>query len=145
MGLRQQLKGHHVYFDTNILIYILEGNQQFERQIGELKTLIENRECNISTSDLVFTEVLPPLVRQGDKHRIQYAVELLNESNAFNLIPLSQSICIQAGFLRGQLAIKTPDALHIASAMEQQCDIFLTNDKGIKLPQEMKRLLISEL
>ena len=42
MGLVETLKGNRVYFDTNILIYIIEGSLQYQTIIDELtKSIIQ--------------------------------------------------------------------------------------------------------
>lgn len=40
--------------------------------------------------------------------------------------------------------MKTPDALHVATAINQQCSIFLTNDSGIRVPTAMRPILLSD-
>lgn len=53
-------------------------------------------------------------------------------------------------FLAAQLrakyqGIKAMDALQLASAVQNKCDIFLTNDKQLRQVQEIKVLLVDEL
>jgi uncharacterized protein len=144
MALRERLLGKRVYFDTNIFIYLLEGNPTLRPQIAALKDLIESRACTIFTSDLVFTEILPPLVRSGNIKTIDTLLHFLQDTHAFTLIPLSRDICIQAGVLRGQTGMKAPDALHVASAMAEGCEAFLTNDTGIHLPKGVERVVFSD-
>jgi predicted nucleic acid-binding protein len=51
---------------------------------------------------------------------------------------------INAGILRGETGMKTPDALHVATAINQQCDIFLTNDARVHTPHNMQCVLLSD-
>jgi predicted nucleic acid-binding protein len=145
MGLSERLHGKRVYFDTNIFIYLLEGNETLRAQIDALKASILEGDCSIFASDLVFTEILPPLVRSGNTEATNRLLEFLQEENAFRLVPLTRDVCIQAGVLRGQTGMKTPDAIHVASAMAENCNAFLTNDTGIPLPRTMERILFSTL
>lgn len=138
------LQGCRVYFDTNIFIYLLEGTAEFEAQMSELREGLQNREFEACASDLILTELLPPLVKNDNEEGIQTVVSLLNEREFFARIPCSQDVFIQAGFLRGRFGMKTPDAMHVSLALEGRCQVFLTNDKGIKCPGEMQRILISE-
>jgi predicted nucleic acid-binding protein len=39
-----------------------------------------------------------------------------------------EAVFRRAADLRAQLGFKTPDALHLAAAVEAACDVFLTND-----------------
>jgi predicted nucleic acid-binding protein len=143
MGISERLRGKRVYFDTNIFIYLLEGNETLHTQIDELKASILEGDCSIFASDIVFTEILPPLVRSGNTEATNKLLEFLQEENAFHLVPLTRDVCIQAGVLRGQTGMKTPDAIHVASAMAENCNTFLTNDTGIQLPKTIERVLFS--
>ena len=60
------------------------------------------------------------------------------------LIPVSFDISIHAGVLRGETGMKTPDAIHVATAMKEKCDVFFTNDKQIKTPKSLERILFSD-
>ena len=144
MGLRKALRGKHVYFDTNIFIYLLEGNPSLESCLQELRLAIRDDGLKVSSCDLVFTEILPTLVKKQDRAAIESTTALLGEEGAFTLHPLSRETCIQAAFFRGETGMKTPDAIHVAAALQAGCDIFLTNDKGIRVPESMERMIISD-
>lgn len=44
------------------------------------------------------------------------------------LVPFSQAVFRRAAEIRAQYGFKTPDALHLAAAVEGGCAVFLTND-----------------
>ncbi|MEL6723213.1 MAG: PIN domain-containing protein [Pseudomonadota bacterium] len=144
MELIETLKGKRIYFDTNIFIYIIEGSIQYQKIIDKLTKSILQKDFEPHTSYITLTEVLPPLVKRGDKDTISGTVEFICNNSFFHLSIIDEEICLQAGFLRGELGIKTPDALHVATAINQGCNIFLTNDAGIHVPKNMKRILLYE-
>jgi predicted nucleic acid-binding protein len=41
--------------------------------------------------------------------------------------------------------MRTPDALHVATAIDAGCDAFLTNDTGIKRVHEIAVLVLDDL
>jgi predicted nucleic acid-binding protein len=47
--------------------------------------------------------------------------------------------------LRATYNLKTPDALQVAAALHAGCDIFLTNDFGIKRVKEIHVLVLDDL
>ena len=51
---------------------------------------------------------------------------------------------MHAGIIRAETGMKSPDALHVASAAKHHCEVFLTNDKAIRLPQGITQVIISE-
>ena len=144
MGLREKLRGKHVYFDTNIFIYLIEGNPSLESCIQELRLAIMHDELRISSSDLVYTEILPPMVKNQDRLAIENTMALLGEESTFHIHAMNKETCIQAGFLRGELGMKAPDAIHVAAALQAGCGVFLTNDKGIRVPDNLERIILSD-
>ncbi len=49
------------------------------------------------------------------------------------LLPLTQEILREAARLRAEIAgLRTPDALHAATALVAGCTLFLTNDTGFR-------------
>ena len=143
-GLKEKITGKKVYFDTNIFIYLYEGNSSLSARISELQLLIESSEIQVISSDLIYAEMLPPLVRQGNKKALQNLFDFLGESEAFDILPITRDISVYAGVLRGETGLKTPDAIHIASAKSSECDVFLTNDKNIKIPEDIEMVIFSD-
>ena len=137
MGLADSLRGKRVYFDANIFIYMLEGSKELQSQIQTVRDLLSNGEIEVVTCDVTYTEILPHPARRGDTQAIETMVEYLS---AFEVIPLTKEITIHAGILRGETGMKSPDALHVAAAMQADCEILVTNDGGIKTPTGMLRL-----
>jgi len=141
MGLKEALRGKRVYFDTNIFIYLLEGNKSFENPISCIRELIEDEDIFIVSCDLTYTEMLPIHARNEDEAAMNHILKFLSE---FEMVGLSRKLMIQAGILRGELGMKTPDTIHVVSAIESECDVFLTNDDGIRVPKGMQRIIISD-
>ena len=49
------------------------------------------------------------------------------------VLEVDYEIAERAGKLRSQYpSVPTPDALIVATALENNCDVFVTNDKGLK-------------
>lgn len=144
MGLIDKLLCRAVYFDTNIFIYLLEGSVEYAKQIRSIKLAIEAGEFKVFSSEIIFSEILPLHVKANDHDKIQIIIEFLSASGAFNLVPADRDVCIQSGFLRGMAGMKTPDALHVATAIQSGCDIFLTNDKRIKTPDSLELVILSD-
>jgi predicted nucleic acid-binding protein len=53
------------------------------------------------------------------------------------ILPLSRDVLEKATELRAMYHFKTPDAIHLATAIINQCDVFLTNDKKLRRCQEI--------
>lgn len=128
-----------------MFISILIYSSTLSKEARNIRTsLIIRQEFKIYTSYITLTEILPPLVKRGDKSIISSTIEFIQNKDCFHLARADKEICVQAGFLRGELGIKTPDALHVATTFYQGCYIFLTNDAGICVPKNIRRILLSE-
>jgi predicted nucleic acid-binding protein len=73
--------------------------------------------------------VLP--VRLGDAARIA-AFETFFQSAVKEMAPFTRAVYDRAVQIRATTRFKTPDALHLAVAVEAGCDTFLTNDQQLK-------------
>ena len=140
MGLRDQLKGNRVYFDANIFIYLMEGFASLERELSDIRESILHGETYIFTSELTLCEVLVPAFRANNTGLLALYRQFIEESGAFELIPTSRDIYIHASLMRAQFGLKTPDAIHMASAVASGCTAFLSNDKLLKAPKEIRVL-----
>jgi predicted nucleic acid-binding protein len=74
----------------------------------------------------------------------EYRSILLYGSN-FRLLPVTAAVADSAAYLRACYNLRTPDALHIATAIEAGCDSFLTNDESFKRINELRVLILDEL
>jgi predicted nucleic acid-binding protein len=53
---------------------------------------------------------------------------IVSNSHSFRLEPTTTAVARSAANLRARYNLRTPDALHVATALAVQCDAFLTND-----------------
>jgi len=70
---------------------------------------------------------------------------ILLHSGGFELLPVTTLIAESAAELRARYNLRTPDALHVATAIAAGCGAFLTNDAGVKRVAEITVLLLDEL
>lgn len=59
-------------------------------------------------------------------------------------VPLSRQLLIQAAHLRAELNMKLPNAIHVASALLLDCDSLLTNDQGMRTPENLRVFQLNE-
>jgi predicted nucleic acid-binding protein len=70
--------------------------------------------------------------------------EILLNSISFHLASIDTKTSRMAADLRARYHLKTPDALQVASALNENCDAFLTNDTGFKRVTEIRILILDE-
>ena len=59
------------------------------------------------------------------------------QSPDVQVLPLTAAVCDRAAVLRAKYRFKTPDAIHLAAAIEHGCDRFLTNDVKLQRCSEI--------
>ena len=60
------------------------------------------------------------------------------------LYPLSEEIAEKAAYLRARYKFATPDAVHIATAIEEGATAIVGNDKKWKRVKEIKTITLDE-
>ena len=133
-----------VYIDTVVAIYSVEWNPEYFELLQPLWLKFQSEEIELISSELILMETLVLPVRNEDSLLINAYEELLL-SEPMQLIPIDQSILRRAANLRATNSIKTPDAIHAATAMSVNCDLFITNDNGFRNLAELPVVILSEV
>ncbi|VEP14152.1 Ribonuclease VapC [Hyella patelloides LEGE 07179] len=136
--------GSKVYIDTVVAIYSVEWNAEYFELLQPLWLKFQSEEIELISSELILMETLVLPVKNEDSLLINAYEELLL-SEPMQLIPIDQSILRRAANLRATNSIKTPDAIHAATAMSVNCDLFITNDKGFRNLDNLPVVILSEV
>lgn len=127
-----------VYLDTNAIIYLTEGNPNFKDSIEGLFVEIEQAGARLITSELTYTEVLVFPFRTGDMGLVMAYERLLD--TLVETLPLGRQELFMAARLRANTPkLRTPDSLHLATAILADADVFVTGDGGIDVPAPMQK------
>lgn len=144
MGLLVIPSGSKVYVDTSVIIYTFEENIDYFNLLRPLWVKFQAQEIEIISSELVLMEVLVGPLRNKNKALVSDYEQLLLNS-AVQLIPINQSILRQAANLRATTNLKTPNAIHAATAISVNCDLFITNDKSFRNLSNLSIVILSEV
>jgi predicted nucleic acid-binding protein len=99
----------------------------------------------VLAASLTLTEVLTKPI-QVDNRRLQHQYrDFLLSTRNLNVVATDVIIAIKAAELRAAHNLKTPDALHVATAIMRGADAFLTNDAGIRRVDEITVLVLDDL
>lgn len=130
-----------VYLDSCILIYYIDGHPDHFHQIDES---LQDPDTEWVVSDLCKLECLVQPMRLQDGQRVE------RYRKFFAAVDLCTLACTTAVFeqateLRAQHGLKTPDALHLASAITGGCTDFWTNDHRLDLAagQYLRTIVLS--
>ena len=132
-----------VYVDTPIVIYSVEFNPDYWQLLQPLWAKLQANEISIVSSELTLMECLVVPLRNGNTLLIDTYEQLL--SSQISLVPISQTILKNAAQLRATTSLRTPDAIHAATALSQGCTLFLTNDSGFRNVLNLSVVILSEV
>jgi predicted nucleic acid-binding protein len=134
-----------LYTETAPLIYYVEENPTYVAKMDAIIEAIEDKPIEAVSSVITLTEVLTRPLRLGNARLEREYRDILLHSGGFRLLTITARIAESAAALRARYNLRTPDALHIAAAIDVRCDAFLTNDTGIKRVTEIAMLVLDEL
>jgi predicted nucleic acid-binding protein len=138
------IKGKRVFFDTNAIIYYLEQLEPFYEIVLPLFESIGTEEIQAYTSEFTLTEMLIKPMKENAIELVQDIKDLLLDPDLFVLTKTHQELFIKAAELGGRHGLRSADAIHFASAIENHCHYFVTNDKKFKSQQGVKVLIVND-
>lgn len=121
-----------IYLDTQIYIYALEDNPIFRKKIKSIIKKIEDNNEVIVVSPLILTELLAKPYKIADLENIKNIKSALLSLSNLEIKNMNVKIAEKASELRGVLNLRTPDAVHFATALDRKCKTFYTNDAHFK-------------
>ena len=145
MDIAARLAGTRVYFDANILVYILEGYDLYRKQIDSLRDAIKDVAFQSFTGEITIMEVLVAPFKNKHMDAVVTYRRFIEDSGAFGLIAATPDIYVKAAYFRAEFNLRPPDAIHVASAQAASCRYFLTNDHDIRTPKDIAVLQLRDL
>lgn len=145
MGTIARVVGQRIYLDANIFIYALEEIEPWAEITRQLLSAIDGGECYAITSELTVAECLVKPLELGRADIVQTYLNFLQNRRSLSVVPVMREILIEAAKLRASGRIKLPDAIHIATALQQGSNLFLTNDQRFQTVAGVQMLLLKDL
>src|SRR6187455_3467891 len=116
-----------LYLDANVIIYSVEQLPEYVGPIGEWVARVEGARGRLITSNLSRLECrVGPLRRRDEALRTRF--DEFFEGADLTVLDLGRDVLDRATELRATYGFRTPDALHLATAILIEADVFLTAD-----------------
>ncbi|MBT4937321.1 PIN domain-containing protein [Candidatus Peregrinibacteria bacterium] len=142
--ITEKILERKAYLDTNIFIYAVEENPTFLKIVTEVLSVIKSSNYIPITSELSLSELLVKPIQNKDKLLQNVYEKQIQTSKVLEVLPVNREILRAAASIRAQLKIKLPDSIHVATAEVSNCDVFVCNDKGIRVPKNMERIVLND-
>ena len=118
--------------DTMLFVYHFEGNERFGPAAGRLLAAAEAGRCRLVASVLARMEALVVPKRHGREDLCQRYRDLFDAFPNLTVLPIGPEITEIAADLRAAHNLRTPDALHLATAIQAGAKAFVSEDRRIR-------------
>ncbi len=131
-----------VYLDACTIIYLVEGAEPFHEQVfSALAALRPSAELPVVTSRLSVLECRVRPLRDNNATLLA-TYDAFFSAEHLVLADIDAGVIERAAGLRAVYRFRTPDAIHLATAIENEAAVFLTGDAALKQCREVKVRLL---
>lgn len=134
-----------VYLDANCFIYSVERIDPYRTFLDTLWQTVSLGQLKVVSSELTLLEVLVKPLKVGDMATATIFRMVLRHSPDVQMLPITQTVLEKAANIRATMGLKTPDALHAATALLHDCALFVTNDSAFRRVSDLTVTVLSEI
>ena len=128
-----------IYLDTNSIIYLIEGDAAAKSSV--LSAIAARGPMLLCTSRLARLECRVKPLKDADALLLDVYDRFLGRTNLV-LFDVSADVIDRATELRARYNFRTPDAIHLATALVHRVSVYLTGDKQLARCSEVSVQLI---
>ena len=133
-----------VGIDTQVVIYTAEKHPDYLPLLQPLWTCEMAREIEVVASELTLMETLVGPYKSGNVI-LEAVYEQIMTVSEIRLLSITPVVLRTAARLRANYNLRTPDAIHAATALEHPCDLFITNDPIFRRVRGLPLILLNDL
>jgi predicted nucleic acid-binding protein len=133
-----------IYLDASGFIYSVERIEPYHTLLAPVWRQAHTGQFVIVSNELVVLETLVKPLREGDTVLEQLFRALL-QAREVQLIPTTRSLWEHAARLRADTGLKTPDALHAATALNVASTLCITNDRDFRRVEGLPVVILDDL
>jgi predicted nucleic acid-binding protein len=119
-----------IFWDSNLFIYFLEGNDARSLAAKRLRKSMQERGDQLLTSTLTIGEILVKPTTRGDHALCRLYEDVLAKTAL--IVPFDLRAARKYALIRSSVPVKGPDAIQLACAAEASVDLFVTNDRRLQ-------------
>lgn len=124
--------GSRILLDSVSIVYFLERNPRYYAAAAEWMERVNAGQLSAAASVLLLSEVLVPAYRGGSPAAARQARAALERIPNFELVEVTAGVSDVAARLRAVHNLRTPDALHVATALDEGAGWIVTNDHRLR-------------
>lgn len=134
-----------IALDSSCFVYHIEEKQKYLKLTEIIfEELLATREIETIGSTLIITEILTkPYSTNRPDLAAAYKNLIVGFPN-FTLFAPGEQICDLAARIRSKYGFKTPDAIHLATAIESGAKAIIANDHRWRQVKQIKTIILDE-
>ena len=133
-----------VYLDANGFIYSVEYVEPYRALLEPMWQQARAGDLNVTSSEMTVSETLVRPLRDGDKV-VEVLLRSMFDAQEVSLIPATRELWEDAARIRADTGLKTPDALHAATALRAGCALFITNDTDFRRVEGLPVVVLDDV
>ena len=143
--LRRVLQQHRlIALDSSIFIYQLEANPKYVALSHVIFSWVPERTSHAVTASITLTEILVPHYRNLNQQLVDDFYALLSTYPNLEWISIDHEVADIAARIRAQHNMRTPDALHAATALHKNATALVTNDPIFRRVQGFEAIVLDD-
>jgi predicted nucleic acid-binding protein len=127
-----------IYLDASAVMRLVDGDEPARHRVEEL---IRTDGGPLITSIISMIECRSKPLRDGDADRVK-RYDAFFSSREMTMLVVDAAVADQATQLRAKYNLKTPDAIHLASASLHGASLLITTDHDFSKCQDLPGLTI---
>ena len=144
MGSLTLPDGGLVYLDANSLIYTVERVEPYRSLLAPMWQAAQGGDLTVASGRLIVVESMVKPLREGNRE-IEAQYRELFEASVFRVLDMPLAVFERAAEIRAFDHLTTADALHAATALHVNCDVFVTNDAAFRRVDGLAVTLLNDL
>jgi len=134
--------GKRVAIDTMLMIYVLEHHPRYMQVVAEVFEDAKSVIC----SSFLFGELFAGLYKRGDQKAVDTILGYVEDAENMEVYPFDYATGLVFAKIRAQNpTYSSPDCIHLATALQFEADVFITNDKKLKNLSGLKVVSLEDL
>ncbi len=145
-ALASALAGHRrIALDTSVWIYHFEGSAAYGRAADLVLEAVSEGHVAAVASELVLLELLVAPLKKGAQDVADEIELTLLHFPHLQLAAVTRDVLVRAAEIRACYGLRTPDAIMVATAIECEATLAVTNDAAWQKVKEVDVLLLRDL
>ena len=132
-----------VYLDASALIYSVERVEPYRTLLEPMWQHAQDGDLAVVSSPILVVEALVKPLRDGNTE-IEMQYRELFEAGGVRLLDPSHQVFEDAARLRASTRLRTPDAIHAATALRARCALFVTNDTDFRRVRDLPLAVLDD-